>query len=86
MYKKRISEHASAVRLDSQTDRSSIAKHNLEEHNKESNDINKLFKFKIIDKGKDATDSFIREALILKKVNQNQKDYMNEFMENGFVR
>ena len=60
-------EHASAVRLDSQTNRSSLAKHNVETHEKECNDINKMFKFTILEKGKDGVDTFIREGLVLKK-------------------
>ena len=82
--KKRIMEHESALRLDTQTDRSSIAKHNLEAHNKESNNIKEMFKFTMVDKGKDAVDTFIREGLILQK--RDQKMHMNEMMENGFVR
>ena len=82
--KKRILEHASAVRLDSQTNRSSLAKHNLEIHEKENNDISKMFKFTILEKGKDGVDTFIREGLALKK--GNQKNHINEMMENGFVR
>ena len=78
------SSDESAVRLDSQTDRSRIAKHNFEAHNKESNDINKTFKFTMVDKGRDAVDTFIREALILKK--GDPKKHINEYMENGFVR
>ena len=77
-------EHESALRLDTQTDRSSIAKHNLEAHNKESNNIKEMFKFTMVDKGKDAVDTFIREGLILQK--RDQKMHMNEMMENGFVR
>ena len=82
--KKRILEHESALRLDSQTERSSIAKHNLEAHNKESKDIKEMFKFTMVDKGKDGVDTFIREGIILK--NRDQKLHINEMMENGFVR
>ena len=81
--KSRIMEHESAVRLDSQTKRSTLAKHNVEVHNKEDNDITKIYKFSKLDKGKDQVDAFIREGLIIKKGDQNK--FINGMMENGFV-
>ena len=80
--KKRLGEYESSIRLDSQTDRTTLAKHNFNIHNKVHNDIKKCYKCKVIDKGSDPVNTFIKEGIYIK--NNNPK--INEYQENGFYR
>ena len=80
--KKRLGEYESSIRLDSQTNRTTLAKHNKNEHGKKSNKIEECYTFKILDRGKDAINTFIKEAIHLKI----QAPQINENAENGFNR
>ena len=80
--KERLGEYESSVRLDSQTDRTTLAKHNFNSHDKVHNDISKCFKFKIIDKGSDSVNTFIKEAIHIKDKHPD----INENQENGFIK
>ena len=80
--KNRIGEYESSIRLDSQTDRTTLAKHNFNIHNKVHKDIKNCFKFKVLDKGSDAVNTFILEGIHIKNKNPN----INENQENGFYR
>ena len=75
-------EYESSIRLDSQTNRTTLAKHNRNEHGKKSNKIEECYTFKILDRGKDAINTFIKEAIHLKI----QAPQINENSENGFNR
>ena len=80
--KKRLGEYESSIRLDSQTNRTTLGKHNKNTHNKKFNNIDQCYSFKILDRGTDAVNTFIREGIHL----QIQNPLINENKENGFNR
>ena len=80
--KERIGEYESSIRLDSQTDRTTLAKHNFNTHNKVHKDINNCYSFKVLDKGNDPVNTFIKEGIHIKTQNPD----LNENKENGFYR
>ena len=80
--KKRLGEYESSIRLDSQTNRTTLGKHNLNVHGKQHNNIHDCYSFKILDRGNDPINTFIREGIHLKI----QNPQINENKENGFYR
>ena len=81
----RIGGYVSSIRLDSQTDRTTLAKHNSEEHNKTHDQIKDCYTFKILDKGRDPVDTFICEAINIKMKNKKHT-LLNTNLENGFMK
>ena len=80
--KKRLGEYESSIRLDSQTDRTTLGKHNKNVHGKKFNKLDQCYSFKILDRGKDPVNTFIREGIHLKI----QSPKINEYQENGFYK
>ena len=79
--KERMLEYESGIRLPQQADRTTLGRHKAEFHPTAPNDIEKCFKFKIIDRGNDPLDTMLREGIHIK----NKGPSLNGKFNNGFI-
>ena len=77
----RMKEYESGIRLPHQNERTTLGRHKGECHSLEPNDINSAYKFKILGKGKDGLDTFLREGIFIKQLNPE----LNGKFNNGFI-
>ena len=78
---KRLGEYESSLRLPNQNERTTLGRHKFEKHEHEENSLKSSYKFKIIDKGSDCTDTFLREGIHIK----NKSAGLNGKYNNGFI-
>ena len=79
--KESMSEYESGIRLPQQAERTTLGKHKVASHPNAPNEIEKCYKFKIIDKGFDSLDTFLREGIHIK----NKGSSLNGKFNNGFI-
>ena len=79
--KGRISEYESSIRLPQQHNRTTLGRHKRDEHPNSSNDIKENFTFKVAATGSDALDTFLKEAILIKKL----KPQINGKFNNGYI-
>ena len=78
---KRLGEYESSIRLPNQASRTTLGRHKLEKHKEEKNELKSCFKFKIILKGVDCLESFLKEGLHI----INKAPAINGKFNNGFI-
>ena len=77
----RMAEYESEIRLPQQTQRTTLSRHRAEFHPNAPNKLEECYKFKILDKGKDPLQVFLKEGLHIQKHNP----LINGKFNNGFV-
>ena len=78
---KRLGEYESSLRLPQQNERTTLGRHKAEKHSNEKNELKSCFTFKVIDKGIDCTETFLKEGLHIK----NKSAAINGKFNNGFI-
>ena len=78
---KRLLEYESSLRLPNQNSRTTLGRHKAEKHEEEKNELESNFKFKIIDRGMDSLESFLKEGLHI----NNKSPHINSKFNNGFI-
>ena len=76
-----MSEYESAIRLPQQAPRTTLSRHTAEFHPNAPNKLEECYKFKILDKGKDPLQVFLKEGLLIQKHNP----HINGKFNNGFI-
>ena len=79
--KGRISEYESSVRLPQQNSRTTLGRHKRDKHPDSPNDLKENFTFKVAATAKDPISTFLKEALLIKKLRPD----MNGKFNNGFI-
>ena len=77
----RITEYENSLRLPQQHSRTTLGRHKRDEHPDSPNDIKQNFKFKVAATGKDPLSTFLKEALLIKKI----RPQINGKFNNGFI-
>ena len=77
----RMSEYESSLRLPQQQNRTTLGRHKRDHHPESPNDIKENFTFKIAATAKDSISTFLKEALLIKKI----RPELNGKFNNGFI-
>ena len=78
---KRLGEYESSLRLPQQNERTTLGRHKAEKHPNEKNELKSNYTFKIIDKGMNCTETFLKEGLHIK----TKSAAINGKFNNGFI-
>ena len=76
-----MSVYESGIRVTQQAESTTLGRHKVESHLNAPNDVEKCYKFKIIDKGFDSLDTFLREGIHIR----NKGSSLNGKFNNGFI-
>ena len=79
--RERLKEYESSIRLPHQNKRTTLGRHKMEKHNNESNTLSSCYKFRVVDRGVDSLDIFLKEGLHIK----HKAPAINGKFNNGFI-
>ena len=77
----RMNEYESSIRLKHQNERTALGQHKAKKHALEKDDVNEIYKFEVMAKGKDPLDVSLREGILIKK----HRPTINHQINNGFI-
>ena len=69
------------IRLKRQNERTALGQHKDKKHALEKDDVNEIYKFEVMAKGKDPLDVSLREGILIKK----HRPTINHQINNGFI-
>ena len=78
---KRLGEYESSLRFLNQNEHTTLGRHKFEKHEEEENNLKSSYKFKVLDKGKDCLETFLKEGMHIK----NKSPAINGKFSIGYI-